>query len=80
MKSFVVARQIVFRMFKSSRMMRAGHVAHMGEKISIYNTLDGNPEGKCQFRRPTNRWKFNIRMSLIGKRMGGSGLGSSGAG
>jgi hypothetical protein len=41
MKSFVVVRQIVF-----SRIMWAGHVARMREKISIYNALDGKPEGK----------------------------------
>jgi hypothetical protein len=53
MKSFVVSRHIVFRM--TSRMMRAGHVAHMGEKINIYNALDGKHEGKLQFIRSKNK-------------------------
>jgi hypothetical protein len=45
-KSFVVARQIVFRMIKSSRIVWAGYVARMREKMNIYNALGGKPEEK----------------------------------
>jgi len=37
----------------------AGHVAHMGERRSVYRVLVGKPEGK----RPLGRWD-NIKMDL----------------
>jgi len=33
----------------------AGHVAHMGERRSIYRVLVGKPEGKSPLGRPRHR-------------------------
>jgi hypothetical protein len=36
----------IVRMIKSRRMIRAGHVARMGEMRNAYKILIGKPEGK----------------------------------
>jgi len=41
------------------RMIRAGHVARMGEERGLYRVLVGKPLG-----RPRRRWVNNIRMDL----------------
>jgi len=35
----------IFRVMKSKRMRRAGHVVRMGEMRNAYNILVGKPEG-----------------------------------
>jgi hypothetical protein len=44
-------------MIKSRRMIWAGHVARMGEKIKM-------PEGKRPLGRPRRRWVGNIKTDL----------------
>ena len=41
----------IVRLIKSSRMRRAGHVARMRERRSVYRVLVGIPEGKGPLRR-----------------------------
>jgi len=41
-----------------------GHVAHMGERRSIYRVLVRKPEGKRPLGRPRHRWEDNIKMDL----------------
>jgi ribosome biogenesis protein Nip4 len=36
----------------------------MGEVRSVYNILDGRPEGRKPIRRPRRRWEDNIKMDL----------------
>jgi hypothetical protein len=57
----------IIRIMKSRRMMWAGHVARMGEKINAYRLLVGKPEGKRPLGRPrhTRRWVDNIKMDLL---------------
>jgi hypothetical protein len=45
----------IIRIIKSKRMRRAGHVARMGEKRSVYRLLVGKPEGKRPLGRPRRR-------------------------
>jgi hypothetical protein len=49
---------------KSRRMRWAGHVAHMGERRSVYRVLEGKPEGKRALGRPRRRWEDNIKRVL----------------
>ena len=42
----------------------AGHVAHIGERWSIYRVLVGKPEGKRPLGRPKLGWEDNIKMDL----------------
>jgi len=49
---------------KSRRMIWAGNVARMGEKIGVYRVLLGKPEGRRPLGRPRRRWVDNIRMDL----------------
>jgi hypothetical protein len=42
-----------------------GYVACMGEMKSAYKILVRKPEGKRPLRRPTYRWKDNIRTDLM---------------
>jgi hypothetical protein len=37
----------------------------MGEMRHAYKVLIGKPEGKKPLRRPTHRWKDDIRMNLM---------------
>ena len=57
------SRNIV-RVIKSRRMRRAGHVARIGERRSVYRVLVGKPEGKRPLGRPRRRWEDNIKMNL----------------
>jgi len=41
-----------------------GHVASMGERISVYRVLVGKPEGKRLLGRPRSRWEDNIKMDI----------------
>jgi len=52
------------RVIKSRRMRWAGHLARMGEEISVYRLLVGKPEGKKPLGRPRCRWEDNIKMDL----------------
>ena len=54
----------IVRVIKSGRMIRAGHVARMGEERGVYRVLVGKPEGKRPMGRPRLRWVDNIRMDL----------------
>jgi hypothetical protein len=51
-------------MIKSGRMRYAGHIAHMGEKMSAYWVLVGNPEGNRPIGKPMHRWKDSIKLCL----------------
>jgi hypothetical protein len=51
----------IIGMIKSMK-MRAGHVAHMGEKTNACKILVGKPEGKRPLGRPRHRWEDNIKM------------------
>jgi hypothetical protein len=46
------------------RVIRAGHVARMGEKRNAFRILVGKPEGKRPLGRPRRRWMDNIKMDL----------------
>jgi len=50
------------RVMKSRRIRRAGHVARMGERRSVYRVLVEKPEGKRQLGRPRRRWEDNINL------------------
>jgi hypothetical protein len=51
-------------MIKSKRMIRAGHVARMGEEKSVYRVLLGNHKVKRPLGRPGRRWEDNLRIDL----------------
>jgi hypothetical protein len=51
-------------------MTRAGPVALMGERKSLYWVLVGTPKGKRPLERPRRRWEDNIKMDFQG--VGGS--------
>jgi hypothetical protein len=52
----------IFRVTKSRRMRRAGHVARMEERRGLYSVLLGKPEGKRPLGRTRRRWEDNIDM------------------
>ena len=54
----------IVRVFKSSRLRWAGHVARMEEGRSAFKILTGIPTGKRPLGRPMRRWEDNIRMDL----------------
>jgi hypothetical protein len=54
----------IFRVIKSRRMRRAGHVAHTGEGRGVYGALVGKSEGRRPLGRPRRRWENNIKMDL----------------
>ena len=54
----------IVQVIKSRRMRWAGHVAHIGERWSIYRVLVGKPEGKRPLGRPKLGWEDNIKMDL----------------
>jgi hypothetical protein len=54
----------IIRVIKWRRMRRAGHTAHIGEKIGAYRILVRGPEGRRPFGRPRRRWEDNIKMGL----------------
>jgi len=43
-----------------------GNAARMGEMRDAYKILVGKTEGKAPVRRRRRRWKYNIRMVLMG--------------
>jgi hypothetical protein len=51
----------------------AGHVAHVGERRSIYRVLLGKPEVKRPLGRPRRRWECNIKTDLQEVVCGGIG-------
>jgi len=51
----------------------AGHVARIGERISVYRVLVGKPEGKRPFARPRRRWEDNIKIDNQEEGCGGVG-------
>jgi hypothetical protein len=56
--------QDIIRHIKSRRLRGAGHVARIGEGISVYRVLVGKPEGKRPLGRPRHRWEDGIKMDL----------------
>ena len=52
----------IVRVIKTRRMRWTEHVAHMGERRSIYRVLVRKPEGKRPLGRPRHRWEDNIKM------------------
>jgi hypothetical protein len=54
----------IVRVIKLRRILRAGHVARMGESKGIYRVLVGQPEGKSPLGRTRRRWEENNKMDL----------------
>jgi hypothetical protein len=54
----------IFRVIKSRRMRRAGHVARMGDIRGIYRVVVAKPAGKTPLGRPRRRCEDNIKMDL----------------
>jgi hypothetical protein len=59
------------------RMRWAGHVARMGRSAHII--VVGKPEGNRLLGRQRRRWGIILKR-ILGKRLGGCGLDSSGSG
>jgi len=55
----------------------AEHIAHMGEMRNAHKILVGK---KKLFGRPTRRWEDNIKMDLLGNRVGRRRLNASSSG
>ena len=70
----------VFRVIKSGRMRRGGHLAQMGDGRGVYRVLVGKPEGKRSFGRTRRGWEDNIKMDLQEVGCGGYGLDRGGSG
>ena len=51
----------IVRVIKSRRMRRAWHVAHTGERRSIYRVLVGKPDGKRLLGRPRCSGRIVLR-------------------
>jgi hypothetical protein len=54
----------IIRQIKSRGMMRAGHVAHMGEGRNLYRVLMENAKRKSSLERPSRRWEDGVKMDL----------------
>jgi hypothetical protein len=54
----------IFRVIKSRRLRRTGHVARVGERRGAYRVLVGKPEGRNPLERPRRRWEDNIEIYL----------------
>ena len=54
----------IVRVIKSRRVRRAGHVARIGERRSLYRVLVGKLEGKRPLGRPRRRWEDSIKIEL----------------
>ena len=52
------------RDIKSRRIIWAGHVERMDERIGMYRVSVGKPEGKRSLGRPRLTWEDNIKMDL----------------
>ena len=50
----------IFRVIKSRRMSRAGHIARMEDRRGVYRVFVGKPEGKRLLGRIRRRWKDSI--------------------
>jgi len=61
----------IFRVIKSRRMRRTGHIARMGEGRGLYMVLLGIKEGKRPLGRPRCRREDNIKMDLQEVECGG---------
>jgi hypothetical protein len=63
MRSFITySLPRIIRMFKSRRMIRAGHVACSRMKRNACRILVGKSEGKGPLERSRRRWVGNIKM------------------
>jgi hypothetical protein len=62
----------IIRTMKFRRMMWAGHVARMREKMNVYKLLVRKPEGKRLLERPRLRRVFNIKIHIV--KIGWSGV------
>jgi len=59
-----------YMLIKSKRVIRVGHVAHMGEMRNAYKTLVGKSEGKTLLGRPRHKWEDNrIILGKIGRKV-----------
>jgi len=56
----------IFRVIKSRRMRRAGHVARMEERRGVHMVLVWLPEGKKPLGRLRRRWEENMKMEFQG--------------
>jgi hypothetical protein len=54
----------IIRVTKSRRMILAGHVARIVEKLGAYRILVGRSEGRRPLGRPMRRWEDNIKIDL----------------
>jgi hypothetical protein len=54
----------IIRVIKSRRMSWAVHVAHMGERRSLYRVLVGTPEGNRPLGSSRRKWENNIKTYL----------------
>ena len=66
----------IVRVMKSRKMIWAGHVACMEERIGAYRDLVGKPDGDGPLGRPRHRWEGNIKMDLQELGCGGVETGS----
>jgi hypothetical protein len=53
--NYLYSSPSIFRVIKSRRMRRAGHVARIGEMTGVYRFLVGKLEGKRSLGRPRHR-------------------------
>jgi hypothetical protein len=56
----VYSSSSIIRMFKSRRMIWAGHAARMGENRNVCRMLMGDLKGERAPGRPRHRWEDNI--------------------
>ena len=56
--------QSTFRVMKSRRMRRVGHVVRIENKRDVYRVLVGKPNKNIPLGRFTDRWDDNIKMCL----------------
>jgi hypothetical protein len=54
----------IFRVIKSRRMRRAGHVARLGERRGVYRASVGTPDRKRTLGKPRRRSEDNIKVDL----------------
>jgi len=54
----------IFRVIKSRRIKRTGHIARIGEWRGAYRVLVRETEGERLLRRPRRTWEDNIKMVL----------------
>jgi hypothetical protein len=55
----------VYRVSKSGKMRRVGHVARTKDRRVAYRVLVGRPDIKSQLVRPNYRWDDNIKMYIL---------------